>query len=216
MHMSIRFLLFDVDETLYPSSCAVWPMLRERIIQYMVERVGMTRDAAEALRDRYLKEYGTTTRGLYLNNHIDIGDYLRYVHDVPINTVLFNDPELGRVLAQLPGEKCLFTNATREHALNVARCLGVQDFFAHIFSLEDFDYVSKPDPHPYEVVLSRLGARGEECLLLEDSLRNIATGKRFGMTTILVSEQPNALNGVVDFHITRVHDILGVMARLAS
>ena len=92
--MSIRHLLFDVDETLYPSSCALWPMLRERIIQYMVERVGMTRAEAEALRTRYLAEYGTTTRGLYLNNQIDIDDYLQFVHDVPINRVLFDDQTL--------------------------------------------------------------------------------------------------------------------------
>ena len=209
--MSIRHLLFDVDETLYPSSCALWPMLRERIVQYMVERVGMTRAAAEALRERYLAEYGTTTRGLYLHNQIDIDDYLRYVHDVAINSVLFNDPALQRVLSQIAQPKHLFTNATRTHALNVVQCLGVRDNFERIFSLEDFAYASKPDPRPYEVVLQKLEARGEECLLLEDSLRNLAAGKRFGMTTILVGDQTHNADGVVDFHIARVHDILSVL-----
>lgn len=212
--MSIRYLLFDVDETLYPSSCAVWPMLRERIIQYMVERLGMTRAAAEALRERYLEEYGTTTRGLYVNEQIEIGDYLQYVHDVPVNTILFNDPELHQVLAQISQEKCLFTNATRAHAINVAQCLGVQDHFVRIFSLEDFDYVSKPDVYPYAVALRQLGARGDECLLLEDSVRNLATGKRMGMTTALVSEQPCNMDGAADFHIARVHEILGVLLQL--
>ncbi len=209
--MVIRFLLFDVDETLYPSTCAVWPMLRERIIQYMVERVGMTRADAEALRERYLNEYGTTTRGLYLHNQIDIDDYLHFVHDVPMNTVLFNDPELHDVLAHLPQTKCLFTNATRQHARNVVQCLGIGDHFTRTFSLEDFDYISKPDPHPYEVAFRELHARGDECLLLEDSLRNLATGKRYGMTTVLVSEQQSALHGAVDFQISRVHDILKTM-----
>lgn len=207
----IRYLLFDVDETLYPQACDLWPMLRERIIQYMVERVGMTRPQAEALREQYLKQYGTTTRGLQLHNNIDLDDYLAYVHDVPINTVLFDDPELNDVLAQIPTEKCLFTNATRQHALNVTNRLGITHHFTRIFALEDFDYVSKPDPHPYEVVLRSLKARGDECVLIEDSLRNLATGKQFGMTTVLVDGVAPIPPEIVDFTLTRVHEIVEVV-----
>ena len=212
----IRFLLFDVDETLYPHSSSLWPLLRERIMQYMVERVGLTRPAAEALREQYLKQYGTTTRGLHLHNGIDIDEYLEYVHDVPINTVLFNDPELNSVLAQIPIEQCLFTNATHQHALNVTVALGISHHFTRIFGLEDFDFVSKPDPRPYEIVLKSLGAQGDECILIEDSLRNLETGKQMGMTTVLVDGQVPVPPEIVDFTISRVHDILDVIKRVRS
>ncbi len=210
----IRYILFDVDETLYPQTCAVWPMLRERILSYMVERVGMTRAEAEALRERYLKEYGTTTRGLHLHNGIDMDDYLEYVHDVPINAILFDDPELDQVLSQITMEKCLFTNATRRHALNVTDCLGISHHFSHIFSLEDFDFICKPEPYPYQVVLTTLGARAESCLLIEDSPRNLATAKQLGMKTVLVSTEATTQTDVVDFTISRVHEILDVVQRL--
>ena len=35
----IRYLLFDVDDTLYPRSSPIWPLLLSRIIGYMVEYV---------------------------------------------------------------------------------------------------------------------------------------------------------------------------------
>src|ERR1051325_2525990 len=117
----LRFLLFDVDDTLYPRSSPVWPTLRGRIFQYMVERLGLSLPEAETLRERYLLEYGTSTRGLYLNDHIDIHEYLAYVHDLPLSDWLLADPELRRVLEQLPLTTCLFTNASRQHGLNVAQ-----------------------------------------------------------------------------------------------
>ncbi|MBI1801330.1 MAG: pyrimidine 5'-nucleotidase [Chloroflexi bacterium] len=214
--MPLQYLLFDVDETLYPHTSPLWPLLRGRILQYMVERVGMSPPDAEALRAEYLKKYGTTTRGLYLHNAIDMADYLDYVHDVPINTLLVNDPELNEVLSQLPFAKCLFTNATRRHALNVAASLGISQHFSRTFSLEDFDYISKPEARPYQVVLDSLGARGGDCVLIEDSVANIATGKQFGMTTILVDGDLPPSAGVVDFTVRRVHDILDVVRRLPT
>jgi putative hydrolase of the HAD superfamily len=206
----LRFLLFDVDDTLYPRSSPVWPTLRGRILQYVVDRVGMTLSQAEALRERYLKEYGTTTRGLYLNHQIDIHDYLAYVHDVPLRELLLADPELRRVLSRIPLEKCLFTNASRQHALNVADALGVGDQFSRIFGLEDFDFVSKPDPHPYRVILQGLEATGAECMFIDDSVRNLETAGQLGMTTVLIDGNSPPPPGI-DYTIERVHDLLAVV-----
>ena len=209
----IRYILFDVDDTLYPRSSSLFPMLRDRIIQYMVDQLRMTRSEAEGLRERYLKEYGTATRGLHLNNQINLHDFLTYVHDLPVSQVLFRDPELSWVLSQIPIEKCMFTNATRQHAINVADALGIRHHFTHIFALEDFDFISKPDPHPYKVVLRRLNARGEECILLEDSARNLLTAREFGMVTVLVDGR-NVDVQLFDFTISRVHEILDVARKV--
>jgi putative hydrolase of the HAD superfamily len=210
----IRFILFDVDDTLYPSSSPVWPTLRGRILQYVVERLGKTPSEAEALRERYLREYGTTTRGLYVHDKIDIHEYLAYVHDLPLSTWLLADPELQGALSQIPLVKCMFTNGSRQHALNVAGVLGIREQFNHIFALEDFDFISKPDPHPYRVVLERLQARGDECVFVEDSLRNLERARQFGMTTILVSDATGPLPAGVDYAIRRVHDLLAVLRKL--
>jgi putative hydrolase of the HAD superfamily len=206
----LRFLLFDVDDTLYPRSSPVWPTLRGRILQYVVERLGLSMPEAEALRERYLREFGTTTRGLYLNDHIDIHEYLAYVHDLPLSDWLLADPELRRVLEQIPLTKCLFTNASRQHGVNVVKVLGITDQFTHNFALEDFDFISKPDPHPYRVVLERLQATAQECMFIEDSLRNLATAKQLGMATVLIDGSTQPPPGA-DYTISRVHDLLNVM-----
>ncbi len=206
----IRYLLFDVDDTLYPRSSPIWPLLRERIISYMLERLGMTRPEAEALRAHYLKEYGTTTRGLYLHNHINIHDYLAYVHDVSLNAILQCDDALNGALAQIPAEKCLFTNASRQHGRNVVEALGISQHFTHIFGLEDFDFHSKPDPYGYHIALTRLGVGGAACMMIEDSARNLVTAKELGMTTVLVDDTLPAPSAVIDYVIPRVHDIVRV------
>ncbi|MEP7198743.1 MAG: pyrimidine 5'-nucleotidase [Chloroflexota bacterium] len=211
----LKYLLFDVDETLYPHDSPVWPSLRGRIIQYMIERLHMTPNEAQTLRERYLKEYGTTTRGLYLNDGIDIEDYLEYVHAVPLDSILPADRALDEALTRIPLEKCLFTNASRQHGRNVTAALGIAHHFTHIFALEDFDYICKPDPHPYAVVLKRLGATGDECMLLEDSVANLLTAKQFGMTTVLVDGRADDA-AQFDFTIARVHEIVDVLAKVAD
>ena len=210
----IRVVLFDVDDTLYPRSSPVWPTLRGRILQYVVERLGKTPSEAEALREHYLKEYGTTTRGLYVHDQIDIHDYLAFVHDLPLSNGLLADPELHQTLSHIPIKKCVFTNASRQHARNVAAVLGIGEHFECIFALEDFDFVSKPDPRPYQVVLERLEARGDECVFLEDSLRNLETAKQLGMVTVLVSDSETPRPPSVDFVIRRVHALLDVLREL--
>jgi putative hydrolase of the HAD superfamily len=210
----IRFILFDVDDTLYPRSSPVWPTLRGRILQYVVERLGKTPAEAEALREHYLREYGTTTRGLYVHDKIDIHDYLAYVHDLPLTNWLLADPELHQALSKIAIAKCLFTNASRQHALNVSEVLGVREHFKCIFALEDFDFISKPDPHPYRVVLERLQAAGDECVFIEDSVRNLETAKQFGMTTVLVTDAAAPLPAGIDFAIRRVHDLLDVLRKI--
>ena len=180
----------------------------------MVERLGRTPAEAEALRERYLREYGTTTRGLYVHDKIDIHDYLAYVHDLPLSNWLLADPELHQMLSHIPIPKCAFTNASRQHALNVASVLGIGEHFDCIFALEDFDFVSKPDPRPYQIVLDRLGARGEECVFVEDSVRNLETGKQFGMSTVLVADPSLPKPACADFVISRVHDLADALRAL--
>lgn len=209
----IKVMLFDVDDTLYPRSSSLFPMIRNKIVQYMIDFLGLSRPEAMALRERYLKEYGTATRGLFVNDRINVHEYLAYVHDVPVQDALKPDPELDAVLARISVEKCMFTNATRRHGLNVSEALGITRHFTRVFALEDFNFISKPDPLPYQVALSALGVSGSEVALLEDSPVNLEAGRAAGMTSILVGDAPHA-GQPFDFHIPRVHDVLGIARQL--
>jgi len=189
-----EFILFDLDETLYPSSNGLMSLIRDRIVDYMVVRLGWSRDEAEERRRRYVGEYGVTLDGLHRLHGVDVGDYMEYVHAVPHSEYIKPNPALDRMLGRLRPSKAIFTNASQSHARRVLSALGVSpSHFECIFDFEAAGYCPKPDPEAYRRILARLGARGDQCVLVEDNLRNLETAKSvFGMTTVLVKKTGRA------------------------
>jgi putative hydrolase of the HAD superfamily len=184
----IRFVIFDLDETLYPTSNGLMQAIGARMGEYICLRLGVTPEEAHALRRRYWDEYGTTLRGLYVEKHIDPDDYLRYVHDLPLEKFIQPDARLRAMLESIPLPKVIFTNASEEHARRVLQMLGVADLFAAIYDTHFSAFVPKPNPIAYRKLLSALGARGEECAIVEDSARNLEPAVELGMFPILIGE----------------------------
>jgi len=183
----IKYILFDLDDTLYSRETGLMAAMGQRIHQYIQERVGLESAAARDLRHHYLQTYGTTLKGLQVHYKVDVEDYLAYVHDVPLGDYLQPDGALDRVLAEIQAEKIIFTNATTEHACRVLGFLGVEHHFNCIVDLRATNYVNKPQPGAYRCVLDILGARPEECVMVEDSVRNLRPAKELGMITVLVN-----------------------------
>ena len=189
-----RFLLCDLDDTLYPASAGVMPAVGRLIIRYMVERVGIPPDETQTLRRRYYQQYGTSMRGLILEYDIDPEDYLAFVHDLPLESYIQPNPALGTMLSGIPLRKAVFTNASREHAERVLAILGVGQRFERIIDVRDFGFKSKPHPSAYRSILEILEARPVECIMVEDAAHNLAPAKALGMTAVLVdgSSSPTA------------------------
>ena len=205
-----RFLVCDLDDTLYPTSAGIMPAVGQRINRYMIERVGIPPDEAKLLRRLYFNQYGTTMRGLIVNYGIDPEDYLAFVHDLPLEEYIRPNPALGAMLSAIPLRKVVFTNASREHAGRVLGILGVGGHFERIIGVRDFGYYSKPNPEAYQSILQILGARPAECIMVEDAARNLAPAKALGMTVVLVDGGAPPLDcasGDVDVCIG---DILGL------
>jgi putative hydrolase of the HAD superfamily len=200
-----RFLIFDLDETLYPRQAGLMQEIGARINRYLIENLNLPQEQANELRKRYYQQYGTALRGLVVERpDADPEDYLRFVHDIPLADYIGPNPALAQMLRALPLTKVIFTNATAEHAQNVLNILGVADQFADIIDVRRVEYVSKPNAGAYERLLNILATNGGECILIEDAVRNLLPGKALGMTTILVDDDNCA---DVDYC---VHDILGV------
>jgi len=213
INAALKYLIFDVDDTLYPKD-RLWPEITARISRYMVERLGLPAHAVPQLRTQYMERYGTTGRGLSVEYHIDMEDFLAFVHDVPVSGYIKPDPTLDAALAQLAQEKVVFTNATEEHARRVLNALGVEQHFTRIFDLRFMDYFSKPNEHGYRKLLEALPARGPECLYVEDSLRNLAPAKRLGMHTALIDDGQPAPKEIVDFVVQGADEIVDVVKQI--
>jgi len=185
----VKYILLDLDDTLYPRESGVMQRVSQLILEYMEQRLGLDPDRAAALRRDYLQRYGTTMRGLREDFQIDADEYLTYVHDFPVEEILQPNPALDRMLAEITAEKILFTNATAEHARRVLAALGIERHFSRIFDIVFLGYVNKPDRRAYQRVLEALGAQPEECLLVDDAARNLRPAKALGMITVLVGAQ---------------------------
>ena len=188
--MAIRFLLFDLDETLYPRDAGVMQEIGRLIRRYIVQEYGVTPEEADALARRYHQEYGTSMRGLLLNNNLDVDRFLAYVHDFPLDLLQPNH-ELDALLARLPGEKVIFTNADQPHADRVLQRLDIRRHFSRIVDVIASGYIPKPHLAAYTNCLRLLDAYPAECVLIEDTGRNLAPAKQLGMTTVLVDGDPN-------------------------
>lgn len=211
----IKHLLFDLDDTLYPTSSGMMQEISLRMSEFMVEKVGIPRSDVERVRHDYWDRYGTTLRGLYIERHIDAQAFLDFVHDVRVETYLKPDTRLATMLTQLPQVKQVFTNAPADYARRVLAALGIENYFERIFDINFLKYQSKPTPVAYSQVLAALGVSGTECLFVDDTARNLSPARALGMKTVLVKGSPHGLsNDGADAVIETIYDLPQTLPRL--
>ncbi len=208
----LRFLVFDLDETLYPPHSGMFQEIGERIHLWMQERLGLGPDEVRRMRQHYFERYGTTLRGLQIHYQVDADDYLSYVHDVDVCRYLRPAPAVDTMLRRLPHEKVIFTNATEEYSRRVLGALGLNGHFRRIFDIYALGFHCKPDPQAYRILLQGLPAEGSACLLIEDNLRNLREGKAAGMHTLWVGAGADRKDGA-DWAVADVGQV-GEIVRL--
>jgi len=184
----VKTLLIDLDDTTYPTSVGVWPILTERVFQYMLDIVGIPKDEIPEKRERLFMEHGTTMRGLNIEYGIDVEDYLEYVHEVDLSMIVQPDPHLREVLISLPQEKWIFTNASRQHANNVLELLGIAEQFLGVIDVMDTEPWCKPHAEAFEIALKLAGGPlPEETLFVDDLEVNLDAAKKLGIQTLRVA-----------------------------
>jgi len=211
----IRYILFDLDDTLYPRHSGVMDQIRDRMLYYLRSRLNLSPDEADALRRHYFQTYGTTMRGLQINYQIDTEEYLDHVHSIPLDEYLTENARLDAVLASIPETKVVFTNSSREHATRVLDRLGITRHFDRIIDVRDVNYESKPQPAAYQLACDLLGVLPEECVMVDDNNRNLQPAKALGMTTVLVLDGSHpyseSADGSADHIISCIEEIGNVM-----
>jgi putative hydrolase of the HAD superfamily len=205
----IQAILFDLDDTLYPSDSGVMDEIRRLMLRYLRERLDLSPQEADALRRHYFATYGTTMRGLQVNHHIDPDEYLALVHDIRLEEHLQPNEELGAVLAGIRQQKVVFTNASREHAEAVLGVLGIRSHFDLVVDVRDMNYESKPVTSAYGRICEMLELEPGQCVLVEDNVRNLEPAKALGMITVLISDgaAANPAPKIVDYVLPRVEEI---------
>lgn len=179
--------VFDMDDTLYPREQGLMSLVQARINAYVVEAVGLAPQEARLLQRQFLDEHGTTLAGLMANYTIDPEDFLRVVHEVPLDGVEPN-PRLAERLKILPGRRFVFTNGARDYAHRVLARIGIADCFDGVFAIEDGDLTPKPAPSAFRRMIERFDFEPRCAAFFEDTPRNLEPAKALGMKTVLIGD----------------------------
>ncbi|MBM3510696.1 MAG: pyrimidine 5'-nucleotidase [Alphaproteobacteria bacterium] len=179
--------LFDLDNTLYPASSAIFGAVTARMTAFVAARVGVALEAAAALRRRYVADHGSTLRGLMVEHGVAPDDFLADVHDVDIDH-MGRDETLDRAIGRLGGRKLIFTSATVAHAERILARRGLRHHFDAIFDIAAADYVPKPAPTTYARLIARYGVVPHAAAMIDDVADNLAPAAKLGMVTVWVPE----------------------------
>ena len=213
--MEYTTLFLDLDDTLYPHSSGLWEAVGSRIQSYIEMELKINAEDATQLRAQYLAQFGTTLNGLMHNHQIDPMEYLNYVHDVPVESLIPPDPELQTMLASITIPRVIFTNAYLDYAMRVLEQLGISNLIDQIIDILTLDFTNKPDPGAYHRALALVGnPPSETCLLVDDRYPNLSAAAKFGMTTVLVGDRD--VEGRVDYTIEHIHDLTTAVPNLVT
>jgi len=183
------YLLFDLDETLYPSSCGLMRAVSARMTAFVAEYLGLSEPQAEQLRRELSRRYGTTLTGLMREYGLQAAErYLAYTHEVDVERLVPRDPALAPALRAIPLGKSVLTNSPLEHALRVLNHLGVRELFERVFDIRFNGFAGKPDAAVYGKVLAALGREAGEVLLIDNRLDYLLAFRELGGRVLLVDE----------------------------
>lgn len=210
----IRAWIFDLDNTLYPSSADLFALIDAKMTHYISRLLNI--DAAEAYRIQkaYFLGHGTTLAGLMAEHNVDPDDYLSFVHDIEMDVLEENVP-LAAAIAKLPGRKVVFTNGDEPYARRVLDRLGLGRSFEAIHDIRAMDLAPKPAPSAYAGLCATLDIDPTTALFADDMARNLAPAKAIGMTTVWVdngSEQASDPDRSFIDHTT--HDLTAWLTRI--
>ena len=235
-----KVIFFDCDDTLYFDNWVVANQLTHKINEYCVNQIGLKPGKAYEL----YKQYGTALKGLIAEGHIEnttaaIDTYLEYVHDIPIHTLIKPDLNLRRILQQLDPNipKYIFTASVSYHAHRCLKALGIDDLFhPTIIDVKTCNLETKHSPSSFQIAMDVAATAAasshnntnmnggssnsilhpEECVFLDDSIKNIHAARQIGWRSVLVGRVGRDCGKPVssdhaELEIDRIHEIETVL-----
>ncbi|KAJ0982296.1 hypothetical protein J5N97_010551 [Dioscorea zingiberensis] len=207
-------ILFDLDDTLYSSNVGIAQACKRNIEGFLASKFGVSAERSASLRIELFQSYGSSLAGLIaLGYDIHPDEYHGFVHWTLPYEWIKPDPQLQELLNTIQQPKIIFTNADRKHAKRVLERLGIDEecfdgmvcfetLNPHLFeekssssssssssSVPSPDVILKPSMAAMAAAVRVAGADPRRTLFLDDSERNIAAGKAFGLRTCLVGKR---------------------------
>jgi putative hydrolase of the HAD superfamily len=185
----IRYVLFDLDNTLYPSDAGMEEDTIRRIAEYSASYLGVAAEQALKLRKERMHLYGTTLEWLMAERGLtDVDAYYAYIHPDGEEENLVPDPAVRDFIAKLPVPASVLTNAPMEHAERVLKKLELEGLFEHVFDIRWNNLKGKPAESAFRGVLSAVGSEPEETLFVDDLPQYLEGFIRIGGFGVLIDD----------------------------
>lgn len=187
---SSRVWIFDLDNTLHNASAHIFPHINRAMTAYIQRHLALDEAAAQTLRQDYWRRYGATLLGLVRHHAIDPRHFLRETHDLQVLLPgLVRQRGLKSMLGRLPGRKLVFSNGPQHYTEALLEAMGIAGCFDAAYSVERVRYRPKPEPQSFRHLLRQERLVPARCIMVEDSLPNLATAKQMGMATVWVAPE---------------------------
>ncbi len=203
--MRIKYILFDLDNTLYPADSGLFKEIDRRMTIFVSRYLKLPPKEAETLRRRLSSKYGTTLSGLTAEYNLkNTEEYLKEVHPEDVDKYIKRDKKLIDFLEKLKIEKSILTNSPQEHAERVLKVLGIRQYFQHIFDIRLNNLMGKPNPEVYLKVLKKIEKKPEETLFIDDLPSYLMPFKELGGNIILI-DRNHRYNNISDIPV--IHEL---------
>ncbi|KAI7820543.1 HAD-like domain-containing protein, partial [Gamsiella multidivaricata] len=202
---------FDIDNCLYPKDTGIPDMMRQKIEQYFHD-VGIESTQVHDISYRYYIDYGLAIRGLVVHHPDDKVDGA-----LPLEDLLHENIPLRDMIKSLNIEKkWLFTNAGKNHALRVIKCLGLEGCFDGLTYCDYLEpnFVCKPEAESFRRAMRDAGVvHASNCFLVDDSAANVDKALDLGWTAVHVADDPEVSN-FGHFQVSSILDLPNVLPHL--
>ena len=179
---NIKNILFDLDGVLYQDLEAVFGQVSKKMTKYISNKLNLSLEKAKELQRNYFHKYNTSSNGLMIHHDIKPKEFLKYVHDIDLS-FMKKDFVLRKELEGLKLNKFIFTNGSKEHAINITKHLGIDDLFDGLFDIVDAEFSPKPTEKAFNLMIKKFKINPRETLYIEDIAKNLSIGKEKGTFT---------------------------------
>ena len=181
----INTWIFDLDNTLYSADSGIFQQVHRLMGEFISNNLNMEISEAKKLQSKYYKQHGTTLRGMMDNHGVDPDYFLDEVHRLDYSIVgpnqLLNDE-----LEKLEGRKIIYTNANKNHVLDVLKRINLSDYFDEIFDIKLANYIPKPEIKPYEQIIELFKIDASSSAMFDDIAKNLVPAKKVGFIPVWI------------------------------
>jgi putative hydrolase of the HAD superfamily len=185
----INYLIFDLDNTIYPSTALINQQIPQRMIGFVSKFLNIPFEQAKILRSQRLPHFGSTLEWLSTEHNLtNYNDFLSVVHPEDEINELPKIEGLRELFTSIDLPKVILTNSPKFHAQRVLKFYNIEDCFSNIYGIVENQLKGKPHPRSYKNILEKENFKLEETLFFDDHPKYVKGFLDIGGKPVLVDK----------------------------